>query len=110
MCILFDHIAGPPSAVSSITTTTITSGCFSATVSWDPVNSDPVCGPVSYGLTISSSDGVVVMNTTIQTSYSFTGLTPDSDYTVAVAGVNDAGMGEPVRMIVSVAGNFCAST
>jgi len=50
------------------------------------------------------------MNTTIQTSYNFTGLTPDSDYTVTVAGVNDAGVGKPVRMIVSVAGNFCAST
>jgi len=54
---------------------------------------------------ISSSDGVVV-NTTIQTSYNFTGLTPDNNYTVTVAGRNDAGMGEPVRMIVSVAGNF----
>ena len=51
-----------------------------------------------------------MMNTTIQTSYNFTGLTPDSDYTVTVTGVNDAGVGESVRMIVSIAGNFSACT
>ena len=35
------------------------------------------------------------------TSYSFTGLTPDSSYTVTVAGRNDAGMGESSMIVVN---------
>jgi len=62
-------------------------------ISWDPVSSDPVCGPVSYNVTISPSDGVVMMRIT-DTFYNFTGLTLDNNYTVTVAGRNDAGVGE----------------
>ena len=66
-------------------------------ISWDPVTSDPVCGPVSYDITISPSDGVVMMRIT-DTSYNFTGLTPDNNYTVTVAGRNDAGVGESTKI------------
>ncbi|XP_065915150.1 mucin-17-like isoform X4 [Dysidea avara] len=38
------------------------------------------------------------------TSYNFTGLTPDNSYTVTVAGRNSAGVGESTARMVSVAG------
>jgi len=84
---------------------TTASGCLSTIVSWDPVTSDPVCGPVSYNVTISPSDGVMMMRIT-DTSYNFTGLTPNNSYTVTVTGRNDAGVGRPFSSIVSVEGNF----
>ena len=59
-------------------------------MSWDPATSDLVCGPVSYDVTISPS-GVMMRIT--DTSYNFTGLTPDTSYTVTVAGRNNAGVG-----------------
>ena len=62
----------------------------SVIVSWDPL---PLCGPVSYDVTISPSDGVMMMRIT-DTSYNFTGLTTNNSYTVTVAGRNDAGVGE----------------
>jgi len=95
------HVVGPPSPVSSIITTA--SGCLSTIVSWNPFISDPVCGPVSYDVTISSSDGVVMMRIT-DTSYNFTGLIPDNSYTVTVAGRNIAGVGRSFSSIVSVEG------
>jgi len=39
------------------------------------------------------------------TSYNFTGLSPDNSYTVTVTGRNDAGVGESVSKMVSVEGN-----
>ena len=44
------------------------------------------------------------------TSYNFTGLTPDNSYTATVAGRNVAGVGESTTRMVSVAGNFSEST
>ena len=104
---IFQHIVGPPSPVRNITTAS--SGCLSTIVSWDPVTSDSVCGPVSYHVTISPSDGVVMMNLT-DTSYKFTGLTPDNSYTVTVAGRSVAGVEESTTRMVSVAGNFSECT
>ena len=63
------------------------------TISWDPVASDPVCGPVSYNVTVSSSNGVMITVTTNGISYNFTELTPDNNYTVTVVGRNDVGVG-----------------
>ena len=63
------------------------------TMSWDPFTSDPVCGPVSYDVTISPSDGVMVMRIN-DTSYNLTGLQFGTNYTVTVAGRNDAGVGD----------------
>ena len=64
-----------------------------STISWDPVTSDPVCGSVSYDVTISPSDGVVMMRIT-NSFYILTDLTPRTNYSVTVAGRNDAGVGE----------------
>ena len=70
------------------------------TVSWSPPSSDPVCGPVSYNVTISPSDGVMMMRTT-NTFYNFTGLTPGTNYIVTVSGINMAGIGESNMITVS---------
>ena len=87
---------------------TINEGCLTFTASWDPVTSDPVCGSVSYDVTISPSDGVVMLRIT-DTSYNFAGLTTDISYTVTVAGRNNAGVESTSRM-VSVAGSFSVPT
>lgn len=82
---------GPPAIIADVRASDI---CLTdVTISWNPVTSDPVCGPVSYDVTISPSDGVMMMRIT-DTSYNITGLTPDNSYTVTVAGRNDAGVGE----------------
>ena len=65
----------------------------SVVVSWTPSSGDPVCGAIIYSGTISSSDGVMTMITS-HTSYNFIALTPGTNYTVTVAGVNTAGFGE----------------
>jgi len=80
---------GPPPSVSVFNITT----CINdIALSWSPVTSNLLCGPVSYDVTISSSDGVMMVRTT-DTSYDFTGLTPDNSYIVTVTGRNDAGVG-----------------
>ena len=87
---------GPPSSGNFISTNI----CINDfTISWDLFTSDPVCEPVSYDVTISPYDGVMMMRIT-DTSYNFTGLTPDNSYTVTVAGRNDAGVGESTNVVV----------
>ena len=101
------YVLGRPSDISSVTTS---SGCLSVSASWNSVASDPVCGVVSYDVKIISTDGVVVMmNTTIQTSYNFTGLMPNKNYTVTVAGISDAGVGgiSTTSVMASVKGDMC---
>ena len=91
--------AGPPSIGNMITTNI----CINdVTISWDHVTSDPTCGPVSYDVTISSSEsgGVMMMRIT-DTSYNFTELTPDNSYTVTVAGRNNVGVGESSVRVVN---------
>jgi len=90
-------IIGPPTPVGSLMETTICSRYF--TVSWSPPGSDPVCGPVSYDVTISPSDGRMMRIT--NTFYNFTGLRPGTSYTVTVAGINMAGVGESNMITVN---------
>ena len=90
---IYSFLTGPPSTITSITASDTSCLTTNAIVSWDPSTSDPVCGPVSYNVKISPSDGVVVMIIN-DTSYNFTTLTPGTNYTVTVAGNNMAGVGE----------------
>jgi len=55
-------------------------------------------------VTVSPSDGVITRIT--NTSYNFTGLTPDNSYTVTVAGRNNVGVGRPFSGVVTVEGNL----
>ena len=76
-----------------------------ATVSWRLDGTDPVCGPVSYNVTISPSDGVMATRIT-DTSYHFTGLNTGITYSVAVNGANMAGVGAYTTIPVRTAGKF----
>jgi len=102
---MFTYVGGPPSALQNLQ---VRRGCINAAVSWNPVSSDEVCGPVSYNVTLTSSDGVVMMRT-IDTSYDFTGLTPNNNYTVTVAGRNVAGVGSAATEAFSAAGKYMLS-
>ena len=82
---------GPPS-ISPIIYDDISCSTTHATASWNS-SSDPLCEPVSHDVTISPSDGVMITKIT-NTSYDFTGLTPDTRYTVIVACINIAGTGD----------------
>ena len=70
------------------------------TVLWDSVTSDPLCGPVEYDVTISSSDGVKFMRV-VNTSYNFTGLTPSTYYIITVAAVNQVGVGQSTEIAIN---------
>ena len=96
---------GPP----SINSTTYSDTCLTTytVVSWIP-SSEPLCGPVSYNVTISPSDGVMTIRTT-NTYYNFNGLIPGTSYTVTVAGINKAGTGESSTVTLHVPTN-CQST
>ena len=76
------------------------------TITWDPFNSDPICGPVSYDVRISPSDGVVTtLNATtywvVKFSNDFARLTSASNFTVTVVAVNSYGSGEPAMINVN---------
>jgi len=89
--------AALPSHVNITTTDT----CINdVSISWNPVTSDPVCGPVSYDVTISPSDGVMMMRIT-DTSYNITGLTAENSYAITVASRNNAGVGESSVRVVN---------
>ena len=89
--------AGPPSTPENVRTNETCLASF-ITVSWDPFTSDPECGAVSYDVTISPSAGVMMIRIT-DTSYNFTGLQFGANYTVSVAGRNNAGLGEPSTVV-----------
>jgi len=82
--------AGPPTP-GNITRNEICSAA--STISWDPFTSDPLCGPVLYDVTISPSDGITLMRIT-DSFYILSDLAPRTNYSVIVAGRNDAGIGE----------------
>ena len=84
---------GPPSSVTSITASDTSCLTTSVVVSWTPSSGDPVCGPISYDVIISPSDGVMIMSIN-DTSYNFTTLPLGTNYTVTVIGINMAGAGE----------------
>ena len=60
-------------------------------VSWSPVSSDRVCGPVSYNVTVMPSHGMVMRVN--DTAYNITGLYYDTDYTITVYATNSIGDG-----------------
>ena len=63
------------------------SGCFHKIVSYVPATNEPVCGPVSFTVTVSPSDGVVLtqLNASI---YDVSGLA-DIVYTIRWIGIHD---------------------
>jgi len=63
-------------------------------------SSDPVCGPIlaiwCYTIIIWDDE-----NNKVNTSYNFTRLTPGSNFTVTMAGINMAGIGKSNKITVS---------
>ena len=74
------------------------------TVSWTPSSDDPVCEPISYNVTISPSDGVMIMSID-DTYYNITGLIPATSYNITVVGSNMAGAMESMIMVNTSSSN-----
>ena len=68
-------------------------------VSWSPVGSDTVCGPVTYNITVMPSHGMMMMIN--DTAYNITGLYYNTNYTITVYATNNAGDGEPATVTVN---------
>ena len=67
-------------------------------VSWLPVGSDTVCGPLTYNITVMPSRGMIMMiNDTV---YNITGLYYNTNYIITVYATNNAGDGEPATVTV----------
>ena len=73
-------------------------------LSWNVTSDLMACGPVSYTLTI-SSDGMIVMMETTTDTYHFTGLTPETDYTISIQPSNSAGSGQSYTDTIRTAPN-----
>ena len=73
-------------------------------VSWSPVDSDRVCGPVTYNITVMPSHGMMMMiNDTV---YNITGLNYNTNYNITVYATNSVGHGNPAIVIVRTPGNY----
>ena len=75
-------------------------------VSWSPVGSDGVCGPVTYNITVMPSHGMMMMiNDKV---YNITGLHYNTNYIITVYATNShGGRGEPATVTVRTPpGNF----
>ena len=67
-------------------------------VSWSPVGSERVCGPVTYNITVMPSHGMMMMiNNTV---YNITGLNYNTNYTITVYATNKIGDAEPATITV----------
>ena len=68
-------------------------------LSWSPVGSDRVCGPVTYNITVMPSHGMMMMiNDTV---YNITGLNYNTNYIITVYATNRIGNGEPTAVNVT---------
>ena len=68
-------------------------------VSWSPVGSDIVCGPVTYNITVMPSHGMMMMMIN-DTVYNITGLNYNTNYIITVYATNNGGHGEPATVTV----------
>ena len=67
-------------------------------LSWSPVGSDTVCGPVTYNITVMPSHGMIMMIS--DTVYNITGLHYNTNYTITVLASNNHSSGEPATVTV----------
>jgi len=90
---LFIYSAAPP--ISTITVTGI--GMTTINLSWTipEYDLDGVCGSVMYRVMISGPNINDMENTTSNNMYMFTGLTPNTNYTITITPYNNAGNGAP---------------
>ena len=105
ICAIFSiciHISiGSPSSVRNLIAT-VTCLQLSIRTIWDPATGNPLCGDISYDVMLSLSNGTIIMVTsTTNNFYTFSDSTPATDYYVTVAGRNNAGVGESVRVDIT---------
>ena len=97
---MFFSSGSPPTPI--ITNTIV--GVKIITISWTNATDDPsnVCGPVMYIVTI-TGPGFDQTNTTNSNINTFTGLTPNTNYTITITPYNRAGDGMPnVTMVMTL--------
>ena len=88
----------PHAGAPSTPTLTYKSTLNEMLVSWSPVDSDTVCGPVTYNITVMPSHGMMMMIN--DTAYNITGLNNDTYYNITVYSNNKNGDGEPTTVFV----------
>ena len=88
---------GPPSRINDFAIRDICNTTISG-LSWTP-SGHPACGSVSYELTISPTDQMIMIMRITDISYDITGLTPGTSYDLTVNSSNMAGSMESVMMI-----------
>ena len=91
---------GPPS-IDSVTSEICLNDIM---LSWSIMSDLIACGPVSYNMTISSDEMIIMMMIT-DTSYNFTGLLPGTDYNVSIEPSNMAGSGQAYTEMIRTAPN-----
>ena len=78
--------------------------CLSILAKFDQFRNNPECGPVSYDVIISPSNGVAIKITT--TSFNFTRLIPNNNYTVTVTGRDNAGVGTTLSDMMPIGKHY----
>ncbi|XP_065888473.1 uncharacterized protein [Dysidea avara] len=88
------NVAGSPSSVTDLVVppNKITPTSFVA--QWSKPSSSPVCGPVQYMVTVSTTGGVVISNRTInRTTFTATNLSDNTQYKINITAINKGGNG-----------------
>ena len=67
-------------------------------VLWSPVDSDTVCGPVKYNITVMPSHGMIMIIS--DTVYNISGLHYNTNYTITVRATNNYTSGKPATLTV----------
>ena len=89
------YTAAPP----AITGVEVNEKCTNDfTVSWTPASNEE---GLSYVVTLISQSGVIFVDSTMNTSYTFTGLTPNTDYSVFIVSVLNSCSGTHNAIIVT---------
>ena len=91
---------GPPS-IDSVTSEICLNDII---LSWSIMSDLIACGPVSYNVTI-SPDEMIIMMMINDTSYNFTGLLPGTNYGVSIEPSNMAGSGQAYTEMMRTAPN-----
>ena len=74
-------------------------------VSWSPVDSDTMCGPVTYNITVMPSHGMIMMiNDTV---HNIIGLNYNTNYSINVYAANNHTSGEPTKLTVKTNPGIC---
>ena len=81
----------------SIEIRSVIDACNFITIDWI-TTADPVCGDVIYTVRSLDNGAVVMMNTTKDTTYNFTGLNEFVNYSINVTATNNAGDSEAVTV------------